>query len=274
MPRLHPPPARTTLLLVLAWGAAFAGADAGTTDRIPVLMYHHLVEGAPQGSAELHVDCFEAQMAFLAEHGYRPLTLDEFATYHADGAFPERSLLITFDDGYRSFREHAFPVLQRHGFTAVVFPLVATRPGLQRVVLFADQLSFHDLRAVAVDGGLIQVGSHTYDLHHRGDDGVPAALRQPDETSSQHLERVRADLLLSRMLLEQQTDQAVTALAWPFGVSSEAVATVARGVGFELQFTTEEGYVTADSPLDALPRFNVAALEGTCFTCVLTRALP
>ncbi|TVR92609.1 MAG: hypothetical protein EA416_07060 [Trueperaceae bacterium] len=260
------------LQVSLLAGVALAGA--AMTDRIPVLMYHHLVEHTPRASSELHVDCFAAQMAFLAAHGYRPLTLDEFSDYQAAGAFPERSLLITFDDGYRSFREHAFPVLQRHGFPAVVFPLVATRPGLQRVVLFSDQLSFHDLRAMAADGGLIEVGSHSYDLHHYGEHGVPAALRQPGETTSDHLERVRADLVLSRMLLEQQTDQAITALAWPFGVSSEAVATVAEGVGFELQFTTDEGYVTADSSRDALPRFNVAALEGHCFTRVVTRALP
>lgn len=269
------------VLMALSLAAVAGGAVAGsaetvtaTSDRIPVLMYHHLVEDAPQGSAELHVDCFEAQMAFLAEHGYRPLTLDEFVAFHAAGSFPARSLLITFDDGYRSFRELAFPVLERYGFAAVIFPVVSTRPGLQRIELFSEHLSFHDLRSMTAAGGVIDVGSHSYDLHLELADGVPAALRQPQETALEHAGRVRDDLTLSRLLLQQQTDQDVTALAWPYGVTSAAATAIAAEVGFMLQFTTEEAYVTVETPLAELPRFNVAALEGNCFTCVVTRALP
>lgn len=274
---------RVVSIAVLLFAAlAAAGRDPGgasssapppvpSSDRIPVLMYHHIVEREPENSAELHRDCFETQMAYLAANGYQPLTLEAFVAYHEAGAFPERSLLITFDDGYASFREHAFPVLQRYGFPVVVFPVVSTRPGLQRVELFSAPLSFHDLRAMAAQGGLVETGSHSYDLHWYSDAGVPAALRQVGEGSDEHVERVRDDLLLSRLLLERQTDQEVTALAWPYGVSDPTVVAVAAEVGFELQFTTDEGYVSADTDLAAIPRFNVAALEGSCFTCVVRR---
>lgn len=259
------------LLWLIVVGTAPHGL-AGGQERLPVLMYHHLTESTPASAAELHVDCFERQMRFLHEHGYVTLTLAEFAVHHAVGAFPERSLLITFDDGYRSFLEHAHPVLRAYGFGAVLFPVVAYRPGLQRSLLWSEHLSFHDIRRMHVEGGLVEVGSHTYDLHHETEAGLPAALRQPWETASEHLERVGEDLGVSRVLLRMQTDQEVTALAWPYGVASPELAGLAQDIGFAWQFTTDPGYVTRYTPATAVPRFTMAAEQGACFQDVLDGA--
>lgn len=109
-------------LMRLAWLALLAGmlgsALAGGQDRLPVLMYHHLVTEAPASAGELHGDCFERQMRYLHEQGFTTLTLAEFVEHHTKGAFPARSLLIAFDDGYRSFLEHAYPVLRTYGSRA------------------------------------------------------------------------------------------------------------------------------------------------------------
>ncbi len=259
--------ATLTLLLVLAMTAP--GLAAGDGARLPVLMYHHLVTDAPTSEAELHVDCFRNQMQFLFDHGFTTLTLAEFEAYHAAGDFPPRAVVITFDDGYRSFLEHAHPILDAFGFHAVLFPVVSLRPGLQRAIVWSDHLSFHEIRAMAQGAGHLEVGSHTYDLHHLTDHELPAVLRQPDESPCDHEARVHDDLLLSQMLLAAQTDQAVTALAWPYGAFEPAVVDVAQGLGFSLLFTTEPGYVTPCAPLTALPRFNVAADAGACFQDVV-----
>lgn len=257
------------LALLLALAPTTLGRASGHVTKLPVLMYHHLVTDTPSGDAELHVDCFRHQMQFLYEQGFTTLTLSEFQTYHAAGAFPPRAVVITFDDGYRSFLEHAHPVLDAFGFHAVLFPVVSLRPGLQRTIVWSDHLSFHEIRAMAHGTGLLEVGSHTYDLHHISDHGLPAVLRQPDEPPCDHEARVHEDLLLSQMLLAAQTDQAVTALAWPYGVFEPAAVDVAADLGFSLLFTTEPGYVTPCVPLTALPRFNVAADTGPCFQDVV-----
>ena len=265
---------RIPLLLLVAATAASPWVFAGSeVERLPVLMYHHLVTGEPESDAELHVDCFRNQMQFLSDHGFTTLTLEEFQRHHETGAFPERSLLITFDDGYRSFLEHAHPVLLEFGFSSVVFPVVGLRPGLQRHVIWTDHLSFHELRLMANEGGLIDLGSHTFDLHHQCEAGGAIVLRQPDEGAAEHRDRVHTDLLTSKLLLELQTDRDITALAWPYGVFTSELVHLAAELGFVMQFTTDPGYVTAETSLTALPRFNVAAAAEPCFREVIEQTL-
>lgn len=265
---------RTPLHLLVAAAAASPWAFAGSeVERLPVLMYHHLVTGEPESAAELHVDCFRNQLEFLHDHGFTALTLAEFQRHHETGTYPERSLLITFDDGYRSFLEHAHPVLLEYGFSSVVFPVVGLRPGLQRTVVWADHLSFHELRLMMTEGGLIDLGSHTFDLHHQCEAERAIVLRQPDEGAAEHRDRVHDDLLASKLLLELQTDRAITALAWPYGVFTSELVDLAAGLGFVMQFTIAPGYVTAETSLTALPRFNVAAAVEPCFREVLEQTL-
>ena len=265
---------RIPLFLLAAAAAAATPVFAGSqVERLPVLMYHHLVTGEPESAAELHVDCFRNQMQFLHDHGFTTLTLEEFQRHHEAGSFPERALLITFDDGYRSFLEHAHPVLLEFGFSSAVFPVVGLRPGLQRHVIWADHLSFHELRLMLNEGGLIDIGSHTFDLHHQCDAERAIVLRQPDEGAAEHRDRVHTDLLTSKLVLELQTDRDITALAWPFGVFTCELAHLAAELGFVLQFTTEPGYVTAETSLTALPRFNVAATVEPCFREVVEQTL-
>ncbi len=80
--------------------------------NVPVLMYHHVT---PAGGP--------ARVARLARAGYQSLSTDQFAAYLAGAPAPERSVLITFDDGYLNNWVHAHPVLARHGMRAVLFTI-------------------------------------------------------------------------------------------------------------------------------------------------------
>src|SRR5689334_25090075 len=86
----------------------------------PVLTFH-AVDDRPS-VISFSPALFERGMRFLHEAGYRTLNLVDVAESMRKGlSFPERSLVITFDDGYRSVYEQAFPVLQRYQMTANVF---------------------------------------------------------------------------------------------------------------------------------------------------------
>ncbi|PTN52079.1 hypothetical protein DAI43_06145, partial [Achromobacter xylosoxidans] len=89
--------------------------------NVPVLMYHHVTPAG--GMIAATPDVFEAQISRLARAGYQSLSADQFAAYLAGGAAPERSVLITFDDGYLNNWVHAHPVLARHGMRAVLFTI-------------------------------------------------------------------------------------------------------------------------------------------------------
>lgn len=96
---------------------------------INVLMYHQIgpftrLEGPMRAhrSTYCRVDRFAAQMAWLHRFGYRVLAMDEvLACVRGEMAVPPRAVALTFDDGYENFAEHAWPILKRYGFPAMVY---------------------------------------------------------------------------------------------------------------------------------------------------------
>lgn len=86
---------------------------------VPVLMYHHVT---PEGGV---LNCtpknFEAQMAYLANRGYTTLTSQQFARFMQGEPVPERSVLITFDDGYLDNYVYAHPILKKYELNALMF---------------------------------------------------------------------------------------------------------------------------------------------------------
>lgn len=93
--------------------------------RINILMYHQVGDfPRPSGHRSTYCDHrqFARQMAFLARFGYHVLHLDEaLACLRGERPAPPRAVVLTFDDGYENFYEYAWPVLQRHGFPAMVY---------------------------------------------------------------------------------------------------------------------------------------------------------
>ena len=95
--------------------------------RIPILMYHSISD-EPEKTMHPYYwtttapRIFARHMQFLAESGYSVLTLDD-AVQRIESGTPaqNRQVVITFDDGFRDFYTHAFPILARHGFMASVF---------------------------------------------------------------------------------------------------------------------------------------------------------
>ncbi len=214
------------------------------------------MDRAPENGSEINVADFEAQMKYLHNHGYRTLSLEEFLTYYQEGAFPKKSVLLTFDDGYRSFYTRAYPVLTKYQFRAVIFPIVGLTPGLARRLVWSPHLSFHEIRLMDKESGLIDVGSHTFDLHHhRSSDGKPAVFPGPDEGPSEYVRRIRKDLRVSKDLLELETDHQITALAWPYGAFSDRARFIAQQLGYQMFFTTRPGIFTPDASFLDIPRF-------------------
>jgi len=92
--------------------------------RVPILMYHRIGK-APRGSLVpghyVAPALFRRHMTLLRALWYRTVSLDQMAAGLQDGSLPERTVVITFDDGYRSFYDSALPILRETGFKATVF---------------------------------------------------------------------------------------------------------------------------------------------------------
>lgn len=97
-----------------------------STDRVGILVYHRVDEPAADpdldpGLVSATPADFREQMELLAAR-YHVLSLDELIAAQREGRpLPRRSVMLTFDDGYRDFAEQAWPVLRRLGLPALLF---------------------------------------------------------------------------------------------------------------------------------------------------------
>ncbi len=214
----------------------------------PVLCYHR-IGGAPElGVTRVTRSVFERQMRSLAEAGWRTLSLSEFGdprtTHHAP-----RTFLLTFDDGYASQAEHAYPVLDRLGFTATTFLITD----------FVGRENRWDMRYTwrplqHLDWGEIER------WRARGFDFASHGARHrrltwvDDITAADELGRAR-ETLVGRLGAEEGR-----AIAYPFGAVDGRVERLARDAGYALGF----GGVRGDhgSPLH-LPRVPVYMWDTT-----------
>lgn len=190
----------------------------------PVLMLHH-VEPGPLDPPPLHPDSYLSRADFagflddLAAHGYRTLTLAA-AMQTPQGRPPRRSTVLTFDDGCRCFRDHAFPELRARGMTATLFVVSRELGGTNRWDREAGErseelLGAGDLRRLAAAG--IEIGSHG--RHHL------------DLTAISD-EELREELQGSRSDLEALLDMPVRTFCHPYGHVDDRVREAARAAGY------------------------------------------
>jgi len=130
---------------------------------LPVLTFH-AVDDQPS-VISFPPRLFERGMALLYDCGFHALSLLEVVERLRQGLpFPERSFAITFDDGYQSVYQHAFPLLQRYGFSATVFLAVGengNHTGSERLPSMCERsmLSWHEIREMHYRG--MTFGAHT-----------------------------------------------------------------------------------------------------------------
>ena len=199
----------------------------------PVLCYHRIGGPLELGVTRVGRSVFARQMRALAREGWRTLSLAEFATprttYDARPRF-----LLTFDDGYESLAEHAYPVLADLGFTAATFLITdyvgkTNRWDVRYTWKRLWHLSWTDIEQWRARG--FDFASHGA-THRRLtwlDDGA-----------------VESELTRSRELLTARLGpDAGRAVAYPFGAVDERVARYAGEAGYELGFGGVRGNGTA-----------------------------
>jgi peptidoglycan/xylan/chitin deacetylase (PgdA/CDA1 family) len=190
--------------------------------KLTILMYHKVDELPPDVRTPgnfVSPDLFTQQLDALAAWGYRTIDFGDWLAYR-DGsrALPRRPLILTFDDGYTCFDEHAWPALRARDMGAWVF-LVASHVGATNAWDRGER-SFPLLgpdRILALQGEGVRFGSH-------GDRHVPLARVPRDEAEG--------DLRRSRALLGELLGHSVDVLAYPFSNQSRSVRRLARDAGF------------------------------------------
>ena len=263
---------------------ATALPDETVSRDVPVLMWHNLAEES-SGDMTISVDTFRAQIEALHEAGFKTVSLQQLYDYvHFGTELQEKPIVLTFDDGYFSNYEYAFPILQEYDMQATIFAIgVSVGKDTYKDTDHAMTPHFGaDEAREMVDSGLISVQSHTFDMHQwppfeDGNAQVRETLLPFDgEADADYEAAVEADFAESRELLESITGQPVNALAFPEGAYVTLTQDALRNAGAELTFTTVRAVNTVvkglPQSLCAMPRFGMT--ETTDMTALLAALEP
>ena len=198
-----------------------AGVTPGGYQIVPILTYHNLAEQA-KGRLVLAAASFREQMRYLKTNGYRVVSLAEFIEFtRLNRQLPQRAVVLTFDDGYHAFKDHAYPVLRELGFTATLF-IYTDWVGAGRA-----SLSWADLREMAAAGMDIQAHSKTHaDLR-----------RAPGETEAQYARRMQAELEQPQELFNRNLGRRSQILAYPYGRWEEGLLPKVKEYGYIAAFS-------------------------------------
>ena len=246
---------------------AALSADEIST-QVPILMYHHLSEDVTN-SEMVSPEQFEAQIRALSEAGYTGVSFDELQAYVLRGEpLPEKPVVITFDDGYRSNYTLAYPILQKYSMKATIFAVgVSFGTDHYKDTDYAITPHFGAAEAAEMTAsGLISIQSHTYDMHQWPPYETGSAVREnilqlSSESEEAYVQALTEDFTRSRALLEGATGQPVDVLAYPAGQYSALTQVTLQSLGVHVTLSTNPGVNTVvkglPQTLYAMLRFGI-----------------
>lgn len=200
---------------------------------LPVLMYHFFYdknEREPQDGNWIEINDFEQQIKYLSENDFYFPTWEEVEEY-IDGKteLPEKSVVITVDDGDPSFFELGVPIIQKYNVQATSFVVA---------YWYGDVAQNKENN--------ISYQSHSYDMHKGGGNGKGVML-------SWSYEKMVEDLKTSQEVLG-----GANIFCYPFGQYNELDIKALKDTGFKLAFTTQGGRVKKGASKYELPRVRIS----------------
>lgn len=212
-------------------GLTLTGENVG----VPVL-YYHSVEPSENNEVIISPLKLKQQLQFVKEAGYTTLTMTQLNDYLLNNKpIPEKSIMITFDDGYMDNYTNAFPILKELNMNATIFVITS---GIDD----GYYLSSSQLKEMSDYG--IDIESHTVNHLH---------LNQLS------YEKQLEELKDSRDKLNRILNKEVTTVAYPFGDFNDDTKRAVKDAGYTLAFTTNKGYADRDDDAIVLDRIYVSS---------------
>ena len=212
---------------------------AGTGHGVAILMYHYFYDATQKTDETINdnyveIKNFEKQMKYLHDNNYYFPTWQELADY-IDGKInlPTKSVIVTCDDGHKSFFNLAIPILNKYNIKATGF-IITSKPSAQKIPKYrSENINFQ---------------SHTHNMHRAGCTGGRGGLFR----CISHDKGV-ADLKES-IKITGSSD----AIAYPFGDITENTLAITKDAGFKIGVTIKYGRAKKGMDKLQLPRIRVS----------------
>lgn len=211
----------------------------GPCTTLPVLTYHHienldLAKKNHRTGLAVTPDMFASHLEYLQSKGYNSAHTNILTNFFLNSTPPpQKSIILTFDDGYDDFYTQAFPLLKKYNTKAVLYlPTgLVDNPGY---------LTWSQINELA-SSGLVEIGNHTWS-HHSAKD-TPHTVR--DEITI-------ADTQLNNKNLNPHKT-----FAYPYGHTSSSATTILQELNYQTAFTTRLGSTMCTKQKLNLPRTRI-----------------
>ncbi|SPL72450.1 polysaccharide deacetylase family protein [Acinetobacter stercoris] len=246
------------LVIVIAFSYKYAWWKPTVDWKQPrVLMYHMVrehIDGAKFNKLRVKPAEFEKQVRYMQEQGFHFVTMHELREKW--GQHPEKTVAITFDDGYLDNLSNAYPVLEKYRAKATVYVVVDRHDRDWSTykkahhnsgeLMHEPKLNDEQVQLLS-NSGLVEIGSHT--LTHANLDKLNDA-------------ECFTEMSESKKRLEQLIGRPVTSFAYPFGIYSVRDVAVAKQVGYTNAVTTKEGIDDLTPDFMQLQRIKISGKDS------------
>lgn len=220
--------------------AASTAVSALADQSAAILLYHRFGED-DYPSTNIRLEQFDAQIKMMQESGYHFMKLGDLVAHlKANKSVPERTVVITVDDAYKSVALEAWPRLKRAGIPMTLF--VAT-DAVDNAT--SNYMNWDDVRRLKAEG--VEIGHHSASHLHMIDAGVKAAVEDVRKASA----RFKAEL-----------GSVPPLIAYPYGEYNLELRKAMIAEGFEAAFAQVSGPAAIWSDPFSLPRFPVNERYG------------
>lgn len=218
--------------------------------KVPILLYHHITTEEFSGGNEISLISpkdFRLHMTAIKVN-FSPISLRQYYEYVMDETgevtIPDNPIIVTFDDGYLSNYEIAYPILKELGIPATIFVVTNTvgEIGGEGKVNYSH-FTWEQAREME-ESGLIEIQSHT--ANHTELAGLP-------------VDKLVVELRKSKYAIEKNLGHECDMIAFPYGSYDETVENASRAAGYKLQARVDDKSTQEDFEVN-LPSEGVGSL--------------
>ncbi len=200
---------------------ARGGLQADGYQTVPVLAYKSFSKEKP-GLMSVTETAFAAQMKYLKENNFRVITVSQLLEFFDfNRQIPEKSVVITIDDGWYTLYDIAFPILKKYGFTPTLFVYTDFIGG-------GKAMSWEQVKELSENGFDIQCKTRTHRNMKR--------LRE-NESLKEYVASIEMELLYPKKLIKKRLGKECICLAYPYGETNDLVIALLKKHDYRAAFT-------------------------------------
>ncbi len=227
---------------------------------VPIIMYHQISENKSiWGDYVIPISVLEEDFKYMKKHNINPVSFEDVLLFTQKGEkLPKNPIIITFDDGEKTFLTKVTPLLEQFNYPANV-NLVGSLVDLYTKNGDNDDryayLNEEDVKTLS-QNELVTLGCHSYNLHSLS--GRRGMGKVYGESEDEYKAFINADIKRFNKNFEELTGQLPIIMAYPYGIKNETLLTIVKENGFKITLTCREevNKITVGSTLENLGRFN------------------